>query len=290
MGMTYTGDISSQQIEDAIDCGEMVLHYQPQTSLISGEIVGIEALTRWDSPTLGYVDTADLINVLERSDQKLITKFHEWSIRTACPQILAWQKIDIVAPVYLNFSTRYLQERNCLNSIIAILEEYDVKPTWIGIEVTESCAVTNINSLKFVLENLHAMGIKIALDDFCTGYGSLEYLIDLPADKIKIDKQFVQGLISESPQRHAAIMIILESLVEMAFNLKKEVVAEGVETTKQLELLTLMGCDAYQGYFFCPPVPPNLIPGFIEKTNNPKAFNLASSLSSTEAILEAIAA
>lgn len=273
--MPYTGEISSKEIEQAIEEGELSLNYQPQSSLVMGGITGIEALVRWHSKTLGQVDTGHFIGILEHSEISSIVKFHEWLIQNAFKQIIAWRQIGILAPVYLNFSTRYLQQRGCLDQIQHFIQKYDIHPSWFGIEVTETCSITDMPEIKFVLEYLCKIGVKIALDDFCTGYSSLEYIIDFPVETIKIDKRFIQSLCTESYQRRNSISIILESLIEMAFKLGIKVVAEGVETMKQLEIVTFLGCDAYQGYFFCPPIPADVICGMNFEQHNQNALSVS---------------
>ena len=252
-------DITAQHIEEAIDNGEMVLHYQPLSNLTSGEITGLEALVRWHSPKLGQIDTAHFIKILEHSDISLIAKFHRWVTISAFEQILTWQEVGISLTVYLNFSARYLQERDCLNLIKSLVQDYKISTSWFGIEVTESHSIQDMQAIQFVLNKLTDMGIKISLDDFCTSYCSLEYLSDLPTHAIKIDRRFTQGLTSDDFQRQSCINIIVESIIEMAFKLGIEVVAEGVETLKQLEKVTFLGCDSYQGYLLCPPVPVDVI-------------------------------
>jgi EAL domain-containing protein (putative c-di-GMP-specific phosphodiesterase class I) len=275
---SMTDEISPKLIEDAIDRNEMVLYYQPQSSVVSGKITGMEALVRWNSKTLGHVNTAEFINVLEQSDISLIAKFHEWVTRTAFKQILAWQEIGIFIPVYLNFSTRYLQERDCFTLVRALVQEYAIQPSSFGIEVTESSVIKNMSDIQFVLQGFHDMGIKIALDDFCTSYCSLEYLSMFPANKIKIDRQFIQGLV-DKPENSVNMMIIVESIIQMAFKLGIEVIAEGVETLQQLKIIAFLACDEYQGYFFCAPIPANLIPGIVLNEFNQSEYNSQPSLS-----------
>jgi diguanylate cyclase len=195
-------------------------------------------------------------------------------IRTAFSQIIAWKAIGISIPVFLNFSTRYLQERECLTLIKTLLQEYNLSPTCFGVEVTESCSITKMFDIKFVLQSLYEMGVQIALDDFCTSYCSLEYLTELPATQIKIDKQFIHGLCRTSFQGKNSVSIVLESIIDMALKLGVEVVAEGVETMQQLEQVTYLGCDTYQGYFYCPPLPPNYATALIlseQRINFPKS-------------------
>jgi EAL domain-containing protein (putative c-di-GMP-specific phosphodiesterase class I) len=247
--------IDSKSIEAAIDRNEFVLHYQLQSSVKTGRIVGMEALTRWQTKALGYVDTAQFIKILENSSLDLIAKFHRWVIREAFIQVVAWRAIGIIVPVFLNFSTRYLQERECLSFIQTLLQEYNLPTSCFGIEVTESCSITDMPNIQFVLQSLQEMGVEIALDDFCTSYCSLEYLTELPVTKIKIDRQFIQNLGTKTSQRQNSVSMILESIVDMALKLGIEVIAEGVETLQQLEQVTCLGCDIYQGYLYYPPVP-----------------------------------
>jgi EAL domain-containing protein (putative c-di-GMP-specific phosphodiesterase class I) len=267
--------LDAESIEQALKNQEFTLHYQPQSDLCSGRIVRVEALARWNSNTLGDIDTGLFINILENSTNELIAMFHEWVIRTAFSQILAWREMGINTPIDLNFSTRYLQERECLSLIKNLLQEYDLPPSCFGIEVTESCSITNMAGIQFVLQNLHQMGVEIALDDFCTSYCSLDYLSELPATKIKIDRRFIHRLDGDSLQAQISTCIILESVIDMAAKLGMLIVAEGIETLKQLEQVTLLGCDAYQGYFFCPPVPYDIATSIIlgEKSRKPTNFS-----------------
>jgi len=233
-------------------------------------VIGMEALVRWHSKTLGDVNTAHFINALEHSEIQLIAKFHEWVLRTTFKQILIWQRMDISVPVHINFSAVYLQQQECLTLVQALMQEYNIHPSWFGIEVTESSPITDMGRMKYTLDNFHAMGINIALDDFCTSYSSLEHLSDFPVTKIKIDKKFIHGLTGESSGQKA-IAIILEAIVEMAIKLGIEIVAEGVETIKQLELVTYMGFDSYQGYFLCPPIPVDLVTDMLKAEHQRQA-------------------
>jgi EAL domain-containing protein (putative c-di-GMP-specific phosphodiesterase class I) len=284
--MIYPQKINSELIEEAIDNGELLLHYQLQSSLQNNKIVGMEALTRWQSPTLGYVNTAHLIDVLEHSEIELIAKFHRWMIRTAFAQIVAWRAMGITVPMFLNFSTRYLQKQECLTLIQTMLQEYDLPASCFGVEVTESYSITNMADIKFVLNSLHRMGIEIVLDDFCTSYCTLEYLTELPASKIKIDKQFIQSLGDKSCEYPNSVLIVLESVIDMALRLGIEVIAEGVETVQQLEQVTYLGCDSYQGFLYYPPVPAHYASSMILNSQNHKEYQFSSP---SETILQAIA-
>ena len=275
--MKDTNEISAQLIEEAINNNELILHYQLQSSVSSNKIVSMEALTRWQSSVLGNVDTAKFIGALEVCETSLVAKFHKWLLRKALTQIVAWQEINVAVPVFLNFSTRYLQEKECLTVITTLLQEYNLSPSCIGIEVTESSAITNMSDIKFVLQGLHELGIKIALDDFCTSYCSLEYLSELPTSIIKIDRRFIQGLVHQDSRYQKSVSIMLEAIVDMAIKLGVEVIAEGVETLQQLEQVTYLGCDTYQGYLYCPPIPADYVSAMILNAQN-KRSNLSSQL------------
>lgn len=281
--MTTSNEITEQLISEAIEKNELLLHYQLQSSVKNNKIVGIEALTRWESTMFGQVDTGKFIEVLERSSLDLVAKFHQWTIHSAFTQIVKWRAIGITVPVFLNFSTRYLQEEECLTFIKDSLRQFNLPASCFGIEVTESCEITNMFKIQSILKRISQMGIEIALDDFCTSYCSLEYLTKLPASKIKIDKQFIQNMGNNALKNPVAI--IVESLVDMALKLGVEVIAEGVETLQQLEQITYLGCDSYQGYFHYPPVPASYISGMVLKNQskyhftNPFAFsNMAIAL------------
>lgn len=252
--MTYQGLISPQMIENAIDRNELNLVFQLQNSLESNSIFGIEVLTRWRSLELGTIDTQSFIKILESSSLLLIKKFHEWLIKETFNQISLWQDLGLLVPIYINFSSRYLQCKDSINYILYLMQEYRIDPHYLGIELTETAPITQKDEIFFVLHHLHMLGIKISLDDFCTAYCPLEYLCDLPVDIIKLDKHFVHGLVDQAVDRRTAITTIVDSLITMAHNLNIKVVAEGVETVEQLELVTAMGCDAFQGYLLSRPV------------------------------------
>jgi EAL domain-containing protein (putative c-di-GMP-specific phosphodiesterase class I) len=279
--MEYTGVITSELIEAAIDREELSLHYQPRINFSTNQIIGMEALVYWHSKTLGQVDTAHFIHILEHLEIKLIAKFHEWLIRNAFKQIVAWRKIGILVPVDLNFSARYLQENECLSLITNLLQEYDLPPSCFGIEITESYSVSNMPGIIFVLRKFNQMGVRLTLGDFCTRGDSLKYLNELPINKIKLDRRSIHHLIDKSSQYEKLGRMTLEFLIAMSTGLGViarstglglEVIADGVETTKELEQLKLLGCDSFQGYFFGPPVPANLATAIISNEQNARNF------------------
>jgi len=253
--MVCQGLISPHSIETAIDRNELSLVFQLQNSLEDNSIFGIEVLTRWRSPEFGVVDTEGFIRVIESSSLLLIKKFHEWVIKETFNQMALWQDMGLLVPTCINFSSQYLQCKDSLNYILYLMQEYKIDPHYLGIELTETSPITKKDEIFFVLHHLSMLGIKICLDDFCTSYCPLEYLCDLPIDIIKLDKRFIHGLVDQSMDRRTAINTIVESLITMAHNLGIKVIAEGVETIEQLELVAAMGCDAFQGYLLSRPVP-----------------------------------
>lgn len=252
---TYEGLILSEMIERAIANRELSLAFQVQNHLRTNSLFGVEVLTRWQTPDRGRIDTAQLIQVLEKSSLSLVQHFHEWVLQEAFSYISVWQEIGIKLPVYINFSSRYLQCKDSLHYILYLIREYKVDPHYLGVELTETAPITDREEIFFVLHHLSLLGVKIVLDDFCTSYCCLEYLCDFPVDIIKLDKTFVNGLVDHSPERRAAITTIVQSLIHMAHSLGIAVLAEGLETVEQLKTVINLGCDAYQGYLLSPPVP-----------------------------------
>ncbi|MDX1978062.1 MAG: EAL domain-containing protein [Pseudanabaenaceae cyanobacterium bins.68] len=259
--------ITPQQIIQAINQSEFTLHYQPISNLANGEITGLEALVRWHSPLHGKVDPADLIEIIE-SSATLIARFHRWLLIKCFRQMVEWQKQGICYRIFLNFSVRYLERPDCFDLVRSLLEQYQINPNSLGIEVTESQPILDLAAIQFSLNQFEQLGMEIALDDFCTANCALAYLTDLPHNTIKIDRKFIQALTAANAEYRYRNTIIVESLIEMAFKLGKKVIAEGVESHKQLEAVTFLGCDAYQGYLICPPLPVEVLTEILLKDRN----------------------
>ncbi|AEV68018.1 EAL domain-containing protein [Acetivibrio clariflavus] len=238
-------------LRHAIEKEEFVLFYQPQIALATGEIIGVEALIRWEREGVGLVQPMEFIPAAEESS--LIIPLGEWVLKTACKQNVKWIKSGI-KPVLMavNLSSKQFQQRNLVEMIERILDETGMDPTLLELEITESTAMQDIDFTIKVLKKLKEKGIRISLDDFGTGYSSLNYLKMLPIDSLKIDKSFVHDL-TNSPSEET----IAKSVISLAHKLNLLVVAEGVETKAQLELLKNHMCDKVQGYLLSKPVPPN---------------------------------
>ncbi|MEP7186417.1 MAG: bifunctional diguanylate cyclase/phosphodiesterase [Rhodanobacter sp.] len=238
------------RLRHAENNGEFRVVYQPQVNTQTEDIVGMEALLRWDHPELGMISPAVFIPLAEETG--LIVSIGEWVMRTACRQAKEWeQRYGLRLRLGVNLSAVQLMEPELMDMLARVLRETGLDPTLLEMEVTESVSIKSAPNL---VENLHAMhrlGCHIAIDDFGTGAASLDYLRRLPADRIKVDQSFVRN-IGVDPDDEA----IVRATIEMAHRLKRAVVAEGVETEQHMEFLRAHGCDELQGYLFSRPLPP----------------------------------
>ncbi|WP_108472983.1 putative bifunctional diguanylate cyclase/phosphodiesterase [Rhodanobacter thiooxydans] len=230
--------------------GELRVVYQPQVNTETEDIMGMEALVRWEHPELGMISPAVFIPLAEETG--LIVSIGEWVMRTACHQAKEWeQHYGLRLRLGVNLSAVQLMEPQLLDTVATVLRETGLDPTLLEMEVTESISIKEAPNLVENLHALHRLGCHIAIDDFGTGAASLDYLRRLPADRIKIDQSFVRN-IGVDPDDEA----IVRATIEMAHRLKRAVVAEGVEIEQHLQFLRQHGCDELQGYLFCRPLPP----------------------------------
>jgi EAL domain-containing protein (putative c-di-GMP-specific phosphodiesterase class I) len=233
----------------ALERHELVLHYQPQIDLISGTIVGAEALVRWNRPGAGLVMPAHFISVAEECG--LILPIGDWVIAEAVRQLRAWNA-EGVAPitVAINISATEFRQPGFADRIGQELHQNDIAPYRLELELTEGIAVRDVELTIGTLMQLHRLGVSLSLDDFGTGYSSLSYLHRFPIDKIKIDQSFIRE-ITDKPDSTRVVRAIIG--LARAFALK--VIAEGVETTEQLSALRIERCDQVQGYLASPALP-----------------------------------
>lgn len=244
------------QLRNALRAGEFRLHYQPIVDLGSGRILGVEALLRWQAGDGSIVSPASFIPVAETSD--LIIPISQWVLRTACNQFAGWRAdSQDHLTVAINLSTRVFQQPDLVGEVSTALEEAQLPPECLELEITESSAMQNVEYSATMLRRLKELGVHISLDDFGTGYSSLSYLKRLPIDRIKIDKSFVQNIPNDDDDA-----AIVSAVIAMTHRLKRTAIAEGVETREQLDFLRAESCDHGQGFLFSRPLPP----AAIEKT------------------------
>jgi diguanylate cyclase (GGDEF)-like protein len=237
-------------LHQAIDNGQLRVVYQPQIDLLTGHLTGVEALARWDHPTLGSIAPDTFIPLAEESG--LIVALDDWVMRTACAQARAWRDSGLPAlRMAVNLSARAFWRARIVERVTEVLAITGVDPEQLELEVTESMAVDGVADTRPLFRELEALGVRLAIDDFGTGYSALGRLQGLPFHTLKIDRSFVVGV--ENPHDEAPIVA---AMIAMAHALKLEVVAEGVETEAQHSFLTRNGCDMAQGYLFGRPVEP----------------------------------
>jgi len=233
----------------AIDRNELVLHYQPIIDLPSGNVSSFEALVRWNHPERGLLSPASFINIAEES--RLILPIGQWVLATACKQLQQWKAEGFVTRMAVNLSARQFQTREMPLMVAEVLRQTDVDPRCIDLEITETTAMQNADLTIEVLRELTRMGFGIVIDDFGTGYSSLSYLKRFPISALKIDRSFVRDV--TTTRSDAAIV---SAIIATANALELRVVAEGVETTEQLALLSRLACNEAQGFLFSRPKPP----------------------------------
>jgi len=237
-----------RRLRRALRDNQFLLHYQPQVDIHTGQIVGTEALVRWRDPEVGLVPPSSFIPVAEESG--LIGPLSEWVLREACRQNKAWQDLGLPpARVSVNLSARVFQQRDIAKLVMQVLDETGLEPRYLELELTESAIMRNAEEAVSMLNELSALGIGLAIDDFGTGYSSLSYLKRFPVDRLKIDRSFVSDIgISGDDET------ITSAIIALAHSLKLQVIAEGVETSAQLDFLKERACDEMQGFYFAKPL------------------------------------
>ena len=258
------------------------VHYQPKLDVVTGRIGSVEALLRWRHPVRGWVSPAEFIPLAEESG--MMFAIDEWVLRESCRQAREWQRAGLpFLRVAVNVSSIHFRQSRFLDAVRAALVDFDLESRYLEVELTETTVMVDGESSVHILEELSRMGVLVSIDDFGTGYSSMSYLRKLPIDKLKIDRSFISDLTS-SPDAAS----IVQAIISLAHGLRLKVVAEGVETAAQLELLRRLGCDQYQGFYRSPAVLPDAIaamvmaspesvgprtqPGFMETQSKLHAF------------------
>jgi EAL domain-containing protein (putative c-di-GMP-specific phosphodiesterase class I) len=241
-------------IRSALDRREFVLHYQPKVNMRTGEVIGVEALIRWQHPVRGLVPPLEFLPAVEGHAVSL--ELGEWVVDTALSQINQWRSIGVNLPISVNISAYQLQQVNFTTRLAALLAVHsDVPSNCLELEILETSALQDISQVSETMNACHDLGVRFALDDFGTGYSSLTYLRRLPAQMIKIDQSFVRDMLEDADD-----LAIVEGVLGLAKAFRREVIAEGVETIAHGVALLQLGCELAQGYGIARPMPAGDIP------------------------------
>jgi diguanylate cyclase (GGDEF)-like protein/PAS domain S-box-containing protein len=236
-------------LHNALPRKEFFLHYQPQIDMLTGNVVGCEALLRWRHPEYGMVSPADFIPIAEDSGQ--ILSIGEWVMETAMQQVKLWQREGLpLLPVSVNLSAVQFRQANLIEKITRILQQNELPPEYLELELTEGITMENPAIAINIMNQLNQCGVKLSIDDFGTGYSSLSYLKRLNIHRLKIDQSFIRDIAVDIEDEE-----IVKTIIALAKSLNLETVAEGVETTEQMGLLKAETCDVIQGYYFSKPLP-----------------------------------
>lgn len=236
-------------LRHAIKNNEFIVFYQPQVEVTTNQLIGMEALIRWQHPDMGMVSPDKFIPLAEETG--LIIELDQWTMHTAMKQLVGWYEEGLKPGVLaLNLAMKQLQQKDFVKILCRMLSETMCRPEWIALEVTEGQIMMDPENSILMLQQLSDMGVGIAIDDFGTGYSSLSYLKRLPINKLKIDQSFVRGLPDDEDDA-----AITKAVIALAQNLHLSVIAEGVETAEQVKFLTDNGCYHIQGYYYGRPMP-----------------------------------
>lgn len=251
--------LMERNLRRALQRGELQVHYQPQIDLHSGAMVGVEALLRWTHPELGTISPEVFIPLAEETG--LIFPLSEWLMHTVCTDINVWARHpDAPFRVSINLSARQFAQEQIADTLAFAIKSAGLEGRHLGIEITESTIMRNIDGVAKTLEKFKTLGVNLAVDDFGTGYSSLSYLKRFPIDLLKIDKSFVRDITSNTDDA-----AIASAVIAMAHGMGRRVIAEGVETLQQLQFLRAQGCDEIQGFYFSPAVPARDVPSMFDR-------------------------
>ncbi len=237
------------ELHQAVKAQQFELYYQPKVDTATGDVRSAEALIRWNHPVRGLIEPAKFIPLAEICG--LIHEIGAWVLREACRQCAAWQRAGVPSlRIAVNVAASQFRRGDLLEQVRSALEQAQLDPRFLEIELTESVVMSDPEESAAVLEQLSRMGVLVSVDDFGTGYSSMSYLQRFPIDKLKIDQGFIKELMTRPDDES-----IVKAIISLAHGLRLKVVAEGVETSEQLTLLQSLGCDQYQGFLFSPPLP-----------------------------------
>jgi EAL domain-containing protein (putative c-di-GMP-specific phosphodiesterase class I) len=238
----------ASDLRDAINNGDLVLFYQPQISVINSKLSGVEALMRWQHPERGLITPNDFIDVIEQTD--LSKSLASWVLNEALKCHKEWQELGLDINISVNLSIKNLHDYEFPGEVKKLIDKWQVMPNRLTLEITESGLMVDPGRVTKVVAELKRTGVNLSIDDFGTGYSSLAYLRKFPAREIKIDKSFVLDMLTNEDSA-----IIVKSTIDLAHNIGRLVVAEGVENQDTCILLKRLGCDFLQGFFFSKALP-----------------------------------
>ena len=260
------------RIRRALIDGELRLYYQPKVNMRKGEIIGMEALLRWQHPDKGIVGPLHFLPIVEHTD--LIVDIGEWVIHQALEQLVLWYDAYPHWVLSVNIAARHFQHPDFLARLTSILADYpQVNPQSLEIEILESAAIQDIQHVREVIIACQELGVRFALDDFGTGYSSLSYLKRLPTNTLKIDQSFVRNMLEDQED-----LALISAVIGLADAFKREVIAEGVETAEQGVSLMRLGCDYAQGYVIAHPMPAHTVESWVRTYRPASEWSLQAKL------------
>jgi diguanylate cyclase len=249
------------ELRKAIEREEFVLFYQAQMNLENKQVVGFEALIRWNHPTKGLIGPDEFIYLAEETG--LIIPIGKWVLRTACYQLKQWSKDYPDITMAVNLSARQFKDKDIVKIVCDVIEETGINPNNLELEITESIALDDIEYTIATIQELRKIGVRFSLDDFGTGYSSMNYLKRLPVSNLKIDKSFLNTVMEDRSDQK-----IIQTIITLARNLDLLVIAEGVENFDQEEFLKESNCDKAQGYLYSKPIPKDMAMQFLKRKDN----------------------
>jgi len=256
-----------EQISNAFKNNELVLFYQPKVNMQTGNVIGAEALIRWQHPQRGLLSPSEFLPCIE--DNLLSVNVGEWVISTALKQMEDWYSAGLEIPISVNVGALQLQQPDFVQRLKYLLEQFPrIQPNNLELEILETNALGDIAQVSTVIRECQQLGIRFALDDFGTGYSSLTYLKRLPAELLKIDQSFVRDMLDDPDD-----LAIIQGVIGLAAAFKRTVIAEGVETIAHGEKLLSLGCTLAQGYGIARPMPASDIPAWVETWRPDQAWS-----------------